>query len=190
MSGRPRSQSTWRGDADRCHRAGRPSFAIMPTASHRWEADGGIIAQGGDRFQCHVAAALDRPLIVLFEQNCADRRVIASSFGNDADHFGSALDLAVDAFERVGRVQLGAVYSCNPDMPHRDRTGCFIGRFSKRHFRDRILHAQPCSRSPTREELLQRLRSGRSLFSTYGRRNGDAKSVCTGRAADRGECTY
>jgi hypothetical protein len=29
--------------------------------------------------------------------------------GKDADHFGSPLDLAIDAFERVGRVQLGPV---------------------------------------------------------------------------------
>ena len=29
--------------------------------------------------------------------------------GKDVDHFGSPLDLAIDAFERVGRVQLGPV---------------------------------------------------------------------------------
>jgi hypothetical protein len=34
--GQTRSQSTWRGDGDRRRRAGRPSFAIVPTASHRW----------------------------------------------------------------------------------------------------------------------------------------------------------
>ena len=36
MSDRQRSQSTWRGEGNRRLRAGRPSFAIMPTASRRW----------------------------------------------------------------------------------------------------------------------------------------------------------
>jgi hypothetical protein len=35
-SDRPRWQSIWRGGGCRRRRAGRPSFAIMPTASHRW----------------------------------------------------------------------------------------------------------------------------------------------------------
>ena len=32
-----------------------------------------MIAQGADGFQCHVAAALDGPLIVLFEQDRRDQ---------------------------------------------------------------------------------------------------------------------
>jgi hypothetical protein len=35
--------------------------------------------------------------------------VIASSLGKITDEFGSALDLAVDAFDWIGRVQLGAM---------------------------------------------------------------------------------
>jgi hypothetical protein len=38
------------------------------------QVDGGIIAHGGDGFQGHVAGALDCPLIVLLEQDCADER--------------------------------------------------------------------------------------------------------------------
>src|SRR5947208_4855944 len=33
---RLRSQSTWQGDGDRRRRAGRPFFAMLQTASHRW----------------------------------------------------------------------------------------------------------------------------------------------------------
>jgi len=33
------------------------------------EADGGIIAQGVDRFQGHIAGALDRPFVVLLGQD-------------------------------------------------------------------------------------------------------------------------
>ena len=73
------------------------------------EADGGIIAQRGDCFQCHVAAALNRPLVVLFEQDGADQAGHGVLIREDADHFGSPLDLAIDPFERIGRVQLGAV---------------------------------------------------------------------------------
>jgi hypothetical protein len=36
------------------------------------KADGGIITQRCDGFQGHVAAALDGPFIVLFEQDRAD----------------------------------------------------------------------------------------------------------------------
>ena len=36
------------------------------SASHDWQADDGIIAQRRDRFQGHVAAALDGPFVVLF----------------------------------------------------------------------------------------------------------------------------
>ena len=36
------------------------------SASHDWRADEGIIAQRRDRFQGHVAAALDGPFVVLF----------------------------------------------------------------------------------------------------------------------------
>ncbi len=61
-----------------------------------------IIAQRGDRFQCHVAAALNRPLVVLLEQDRTDEAHDGVFIGEDADHFGSTLDLAIDPFERIG----------------------------------------------------------------------------------------
>ena len=74
-----------------------------------WQADGGIIAQRRDGFQAHVACALHGPLIVLFEQQRPDESDDGSLIGEDTDHIAASLDLAVEAFERVGAVDLGAV---------------------------------------------------------------------------------
>src|SRR5512132_2902238 len=71
--------------------------------------EGEIIAHGGDGFQGHVAGPLHRPLIVLLEENGADQASDRSLVGEDADHVGASLDLAVDALERIGRVDLGPV---------------------------------------------------------------------------------
>ena len=35
---------------------------------HGGQADGGIVADGADGFQCHVAGALGGPFVGLFEQ--------------------------------------------------------------------------------------------------------------------------
>jgi hypothetical protein len=72
-------------------------------------ADGWIIAQGRDGFQRHVTGALDGPLVVLFEQDRADQADDGIFIGEDADHLGSPLDLAVEALNRVDRVQLGSM---------------------------------------------------------------------------------
>jgi hypothetical protein len=68
------------------------------------KADGGIIAQWCDGFQSHVAAALDRPFVVLFEQDRADETNDGIFVGEYANHLGASLDLAVDTFERIGGV--------------------------------------------------------------------------------------
>jgi hypothetical protein len=67
-----------------------------------WQADGVIIAHCGDRFQCHVAGALDGPFVVLFEKDRADEARDGRFVGKDADHLGAALDFEVDAFEGIG----------------------------------------------------------------------------------------
>ena len=61
------------------------------------KADGWIIAHWRDGFQRHVAGTLDGPLIVLFEQNRADEADDGILIGEDADHIGAPLDLAVGA---------------------------------------------------------------------------------------------
>jgi hypothetical protein len=70
---------------------------------------GGIIARRGDCFQGHVAALLDRPLVVLFEEDCAEETGDGFLVGEDTNDFGSAIDLTVDAFERIGGMQLGSM---------------------------------------------------------------------------------
>ena len=76
-----------------------------------WQTDGGIIAQRRDGFQAHVACALHGPFIILFEQQGADETNDGSLVGEDADNVAATLDLAVEAFERVGAVYLGAMLS-------------------------------------------------------------------------------
>jgi hypothetical protein len=71
------------------------------------KADSGIIAQRRDGFQCYVAGPLDGPFIVLFEQDRAYEANDRVFVGEDADHLGAPLDLAVETFDRVSRVQFG-----------------------------------------------------------------------------------
>ncbi len=56
-----------------------------------------------------VAGALNRPFVVLLEEErsyeAGDGRLVRE----DADDLGAPLDLAVEAFERVGAVELGPV---------------------------------------------------------------------------------
>jgi hypothetical protein len=44
------------------------------------ETDGGIIAQGCDRFQGHAATALNGPFVISFEEDCADHTLTVFSF--------------------------------------------------------------------------------------------------------------
>ena len=76
---------------------------------HGRETDEGVVSHRRDGFQRHVSGALDGPFIVLFEQDGADETRDRVFIGKDADDLGSAFDLAVEAFERVRTVQLGAV---------------------------------------------------------------------------------
>ena len=73
------------------------------------QADTEIMAQRCDGFQAHVAGSLDRPLIVLFKQQCADEADDGGFIGEDADNLAAALDLAIEPFEWVGAVYLGAM---------------------------------------------------------------------------------
>jgi hypothetical protein len=56
-----------------------------------------------------VSAALNRPFVVLFEQQRADQVRNGIFVGEDADDVGAPLDLAVEALDRIGAVQLGTV---------------------------------------------------------------------------------
>ena len=54
-------------------------------------------------------AALDRSLVVLFEQDGTDEACDDGLFGEDADDVGAALDFTVHPFQRIRAVDLGAV---------------------------------------------------------------------------------
>ena len=56
------------------------------------QADDGIIAQGRDSFQRHVARPLHGPLIVLFEQDSPDQAYDGVFIGENADDIGAPLD--------------------------------------------------------------------------------------------------
>ena len=71
------------------------------------QADIGTLAERGDRLKGHVSGPLDRPFVVLLQQECADQAGDRSLVGEDADDVGAPFDLTVQAFERVDRVQLG-----------------------------------------------------------------------------------
>jgi hypothetical protein len=76
---------------------------------HRWQAGDEIIADGGDGLKGHGAGALDSPLVVLLEEDGADEAGDGGLVREDADDLGAALDLAVQALARIGRVQLRPV---------------------------------------------------------------------------------
>jgi hypothetical protein len=69
---------------------------------HGGQPDDGIIADGRDGFQCHVTSTLDRPLVVLLEQDGVDEALDDGHVGEDADDLGAPLDLAIEALDRIG----------------------------------------------------------------------------------------
>lgn len=68
-----------------------------------------IIAELGEFFQGHVARTAGCPFVVLLQEHGAHETHDCRFVGEDRDHVGAALDLAVQAFERVRRVQLRPV---------------------------------------------------------------------------------
>jgi hypothetical protein len=68
-----------------------------------------ILAERRDGFQGHVSGTLDRPFVVLLEQQGADEADEGGLVGEDADDFAVPLDFAVEAFERVCAVDLDPV---------------------------------------------------------------------------------
>ena len=73
------------------------------------QPDERIIADGRDAFQRDVAGALDGLFVALLELDGADEACDGGFVGEDADDFGTTLDLAVEPFQRVCRMKLGAM---------------------------------------------------------------------------------
>ena len=90
----------WRKVADQL----RPSIPKLARLMNEAEPD--VLALR-DGFQRHVTRTLDRPFVVLFEQDGSDETPDGGLVGEDADDLGAPLDLAVEAFDRIGGVQLG-----------------------------------------------------------------------------------
>ena len=61
------------------------------------------------RFLAEVAASGGCPLVVLFPEDNADEAQDRSAVGEDSDDAVASADLAVEAFKRVGGVDLGPV---------------------------------------------------------------------------------
>jgi hypothetical protein len=74
------------------------------SGGHGWQLDDRIMAQGRDGFQAHVPSALDRPFIILFEQERADEPRDGLLVREDADDIGAPLDLAVETLDRIDGV--------------------------------------------------------------------------------------
>ena len=76
------------------------------SCGHGGQDDDGIIADGGDGFQRHVAGALHGPFVVLLHQDRADEADYGVVVGKDADDIGPPLDLAVEPLDGIGRADL------------------------------------------------------------------------------------
>jgi hypothetical protein len=86
----------------------KPGRAGQAVRLPRRQLDDRIIAQRRDGFQAHVTAALNCPFVVLFEQQCADQACDRVLVGEDADHIGAPLDLAVEAFKLKASTSVSA----------------------------------------------------------------------------------
>lgn len=62
----------------------------------------GSSAHCGDGLKGQISGALGSPLVVLFEQQCADEADDGVIVGEDADDLGAPLDLAIEALDGVG----------------------------------------------------------------------------------------
>ena len=62
-----------------------------------------------DRFPLHEEGALDGLLVILFEEDGADQPDDCIFVRESTENIGSACDLDVEALDRIGGIQLGAM---------------------------------------------------------------------------------
>jgi hypothetical protein len=84
-------------------------FSRSVSSCRSGQCEDWILAQRSDGFQGHLAGALHRPFNVLLEQDGADQAGDGVRVGEDADDIGAVLDLAIEAFQRIGGVDLWSV---------------------------------------------------------------------------------
>ena len=81
------------------HHARPPPSPDLPgwSGRHGGQPDKGSMAQRGNGFQCHVAGSLDRPFVILFQQDSAHKPDDGGFIGKDPHDIRSPLDLAIEA---------------------------------------------------------------------------------------------
>ena len=67
------------------------------------------MAQRGNGFQCHVAASLNRPFVVLFQKDRVHEAEDGGFIGKNSRDIRSPLDLAIEPLDRIGGVDLRPV---------------------------------------------------------------------------------
>ena len=67
------------------------------------------MAQRGNGFQCDVAASLNRPFVVRFQQDSAQQPEDGGFVGEDAHHIGAPLDLSIEPLDGIVGLDLGPV---------------------------------------------------------------------------------
>jgi hypothetical protein len=147
--------------------------ANIPDASacHGGQADDVIIAHGRDRFQCHAAARWTAHLSFCSRPGADqtdDRRLV----GEDADHFGPALDLTIEALQWIGRSVRRSALSRHrarrsarpPPVPSAARRR----RKSSPAAYRRIIDDRPQNRPPLRRHMKARGGWLRYRFATQG----------------------
>ncbi len=82
---------------------------IWSVALRGRETDGEIVADRGERFQRHVASALNGPFLGLLHEDRTDEAADRSLVRKNPDDIGAPLDLGVEALDRVRAVKLGTV---------------------------------------------------------------------------------
>ena len=73
---------------------------------HCRELDDRMIADGCHGFKGYVARPANGPFVALFHEDGTDEAGDRSFVGKDSDDIGAALNLAVEAFDGVGTVEL------------------------------------------------------------------------------------
>lgn len=79
------------------------------SACRSGQADERIIAHCGDCLKGQVSGSLDRPLIILLEQQRTDEAHDGIVVWKDADDLGSPLDFSIQSLDRICAVKLGPV---------------------------------------------------------------------------------
>ncbi len=87
-----------------------PSGLARFSYGYGWRQENFIIAERSDGFQRHVAGASHGPFVVLFEQDVSDEARKRFFVWKDTRNVGSALDLAVQTLDGIGRVRLDEAF--------------------------------------------------------------------------------